>query len=132
MVTIPWCSKMMRNIGAHVALQLYDSTEYFKLEKNVFTWTFKKKINQPVPFCFFLFYLKETWNCKREHILFYAFYSFSTVFTGAYQISSSGSLPGSALTEGEANVPHGPRWLFCHSEKEKKSSASVKLFCFFS
>lgn len=33
----------MRNIVAHVALQLYDSTEHFKLEKNVFTWTLKKK-----------------------------------------------------------------------------------------
>lgn len=77
-----------------------------------------KKINQPVPF--FLFYLKETWNCKQEHILFYAFYSFSTVFTGAHRIFSSGSLPGSALTEGEATCHMGRDGFFVIQKKKKK------------
>lgn len=91
---------------------------------------FKEKKKEPT--CAVLFFLpKETWNCKLEHILFYAFYNFYTVSTGAHRISRSGSLPGSALTQGQATCHMGHDGFFVMlkiKKNKKKSSASVKLF----
>lgn len=95
---------------------------------------FKEKKKEPT--CAVLFFLpKETWNCKLEHILFYAFYNFYTVSTGAHRISRSGSLPGSALTQGQATCHMGHDGFFVmlkiKKKQKKKFSVCETVSCFF-
>lgn len=55
MVTIPWCSKMIGNIIAHVALTTSDNMELFQLMCLMFLhlqWKKKEKQFCSVPFLF--------------------------------------------------------------------------------
>lgn len=116
--------------------KLYDSTECLKLDldtkekkkyKCFYVNFLKKKINQPVPFCF-----SSKGNLELQTRA-YPLLCILQLLYSFYWCSLNLSLRLTTwicTNTRRSYVSHGPRSVFCHAKekRKKKSSASVKLF----
>lgn len=139
MVTIPWCSKMIGNIIAHVALTTSDNMELFQLMCLMFLHLQWKKKKKAVLFCAVFVHLKGSAGVtdsrlqrerERASPLFCILQLLYTVCTWCSFNLSALPRSGSTTwicTKQKVKLSHMGNDVFCHSKKKKKKNHKINV-----